>query len=142
MSTVAAQRTITWDEKEFRDKSAAELAKEARDKAGETQDVINTKLEGINTNITNIKNSIPPQIHKVQGKNGATCTTNGYFTVVISASNANQYRAWDSAYSAPGWGSSNVVTIPIGSGARTIIVEAKKENDRVVARSSTTVFGI
>jgi hypothetical protein len=131
-ATKAATRT--WDPTEG--KSAATLAKEARDKSNEALTEINT----IKTTIDSIKSSIAPVITKTIGLNGATCTKTSNFTVTIQASGADEYRARLDSGSWTAWGTSKNITLGgLTNGAHTINVQARNSN-RVVAESSMVVF--
>ncbi len=89
-------------------KSAAALAKEARDK------------------VIELEQNIAPVINNVKGYNGATCTTTGTFKLVVTASGATQYRAWIESGPSAGWQASNILTlIGISAGAKTINVQVK-----------------
>jgi hypothetical protein len=126
--------TRTWDPTEG--KSAATLAKEARDKSNEALTEINT----IKTTIDSIKSSIAPVITKTIGLNGATCTKTSNFIVTIQASGANEYRARLDSGSWTAWGTSKNITLGgLTNGAHTINVQARNSN-RVVAESSMVVF--
>jgi hypothetical protein len=126
--------TRTWDPTEG--KSAATLAKEARDKSNEALTEINT----IKTTIDSIKSSVAPVITKTIGLNGATCTKTSNFTVTIQASGANEYRARLDSGSWTAWGTSKNITLGgLTNGAHTINVQARNSN-RVVAESSMVVF--
>ena len=128
-STIAADRV--WDAAEG--KSAAALAKEARDKVNEVSTVVNTMSQ-----------AITPIIHSVKGQNGATCTTGTTFIVVTSASNATQYRARLSGGSWTSWGSNNTITVSVGSttGPKTIEVQARSSPTGTPASDSITIFKI
>lgn len=127
-----------WDSSEG--KSAATLSKEARDKANSANNNtsyirntqlpdINTKIANLDTKITNVENTIlsndttPPDIKKVEGLNGATCTTSSNFTLTISASDNGpasnlRYKTGNGS-----WGTSNNVTVtPSKTGANTVTV--------------------
>jgi hypothetical protein len=126
--------TRTWDPTEG--KSAATLAKEARDKSNEALTEINT----IKTTIDSIKSSIAPVITKTIGLNGATCTKTSIFTVTIQASGADEYRAKLDSGSWTVWGTSKNITLGgLTNGAHTINVQARNSNG-VVAESSMVVF--
>ena len=126
--------TRTWNSTEG--KSAATLAKEARDKSNEALTEINT----IKTTIDSIKSSIAPVITKTIGLNGATCTKTSNFTVTIQASGADEYRAKLDSGSWTTWDTSKNITLGgLTNGAHTINVQAKNSNG-VVAESSMVVF--
>lgn len=90
---------------------------------------ISTKIANLDTKITNVENTIltndntPPDIKKIEGLNGATCTTGSKFTLVISASDNGpasnlRYKAGNGS-----WGSSNKVTVTTSkTGANTVTV--------------------
>lgn len=103
-----------WDSTEG--KSAALLAKEARDRANEAV-----------TAVSALQASVGPQIHRVQGLNGATATTGSSFSVVIDASGATEFRARCEGGSWTGWTSvDNPASVSgLSSGANTIQVEVK-----------------
>lgn len=116
-------------------KSAAQLAKEARDK------------------VTQLTQVITPVIHSVKGQNGATCTTGNTFTVVISASNAIEYRArvlgTSTWYTSTGsgadvWGTGNTISLGgiSSTGAKTIEVQARSSVTGTPANDSITIFKI
>jgi len=83
-----------------------------------------------------------PRIEKVQGLNGATCTTGSSFTVVISASPSSnvQYRVTCGSFDS-GWTTSNQITISSGlvSGANTATVQVKNAVGNT-AQASFTFF--
>jgi hypothetical protein len=133
-TNAANAATRTWDPTEG--KSAATLAKEARDKSNEALTEINT----IKTTIDSIKSSIAPVITKTIGLNGATCTKTSNFTVTIQASGADEYRAGLDSGSWTAWGPSKDITLGgLTNGAHTINVQARNSNG-VVAESSMVVF--
>lgn len=127
-ASTAASRTYDSTE----NKSVTQIAKEARDK------------------VTQLSQIITPVIHSVKGQNGATCTTNDTFKVVISASNATQYRArvlntsaWytSSGSGADAWGTGNTISVGgIAAGAKTIEVQARSSEGGAVATDSITIF--
>lgn len=94
-ASTAASRV--WDSTEG--KSAATLSKEARDKAnatsGDATYIRNTQLPSLENSITSLEATInnnfisdksAPIITKVEGQNGATCTTNNKYTLVVTVS--------------------------------------------------------
>ncbi|NPV30769.1 MAG: hypothetical protein HPY58_14225 [Firmicutes bacterium] len=120
-----------WDSVES--KSAATLAKEARDKANQAL-----------TEILNVKVSIGPLILKVSGRNNATCTRATSFDVVIQASGATEFRVKADTGSWSEWvpvGSVATATGIIGSGAHTVYVEARNAAG-AMATGQMTVFKI
>ena len=128
----------TWDSSEA--KSAATLAKEARDKANQAL----TEITNVKNTVNNIQASIGPQIFKVTGQNGATCTTGTSFTVVIQATNAVQWRAKvDSGGTWSSWASiTSPITLSVSStGAHTIFVEAQNSSG-VTATGQMIMFKI
>ena len=127
---VASSRV--WDTAES--KSAATLAKEARDKATTVESKVNV-----------LQQMISPDIKQVVGQNGATCTKGTTFTVVISANNANQYCARVAGDSWSSWSNSNTITVQVGSsaGPKTIEVKARNSvNPSAEAISTITIFKI
>ena len=85
-----------------------------------------------------------PTISKVQGQNGATCTTGSTFTVVISAtpSSGASYRVTCGSFDS-GWVSNNTITINRGivSGANTATVQVKNAAG-TTAQTTFTFFKI
>ncbi len=85
-----------------------------------------------------------PTISKVQGQNGATCTTGSTFTVVISAtpSSGARYRVTCGSFDS-GWVSNNTITINRGivSGANTATVQVKNAAG-TTAQTTFTFFKI
>lgn len=102
----------------------------------------NTAINNAVTNIQNsIKNAVEPEIKSVKGLNGATCTKSGQFTVVISAKNATQYRAYvDSVGGA--WGTNKQITLSVPAGPHVIYVQAKNDTSTTIAEETMTVFGL
>ncbi|WP_041282925.1 hypothetical protein [Desulfofundulus kuznetsovii] len=104
-----------WDSVES--KSAAQLAKEARDKANQALIAI-----------TNLQNSMAPMILKISGYNGATCTTGSTFNVVVQAPGATEFRVkadtgnWSAWTPVSGYATATGIT---GNGAHTIFVEVR-----------------
>lgn len=129
-------------------KSAAALAKEAKDSAGTAVTQLTSGDAGtIRADLTEIKDRITaiiPVIHSVKGQNGATCTTGTTFIVVISASNATQYCARLSGGSWTSWGSNNTITVSVGgtAGPKTIEVQARSSPTGTPASDSITIFKI
>lgn len=115
-------------------KSAAVLAKEARDKV--------TNLEAA------IDQKIPPVVTSVKGHNGATCTSRTSIDIVINASGAKRYRIKANSGSWSNWYASNILTATsLAQGANTIYVEASNSEDPVnkpgaIASGSTLIFKI
>lgn len=103
-----------WDSAES--KSAATLAKEARDKANEAVNAVNA-----------LQASIGPQIHKVQGFNGATATTTSSFNVIVDASGAIEFRAQREGGTWTGWTTvhNSVSVSGLTAGVNTIQVEVR-----------------
>lgn len=127
-----------WDATES--KSAATLAKEARDKANQALTEINN-VKGI---VNNIQASVGPQILKVSGRNNATCTRTTSFDVVIQASGATEFRVKADTGSWSAWvpvGSYATTTGMSETGAHTIYVEARNAAG-AVATAQMTVFKI
>ncbi|SHE97180.1 hypothetical protein SAMN02745218_01177 [Desulfofundulus australicus DSM 11792] len=126
-----------WDSAEG--KSAATLAKEARNNT-----IYNNQSAAYWAYLA-AQNSLPlPTITKVQGQNGATCTTGSTFTVVISAtpSSGVNYRVTCGSFDS-GWVTSNAITISSGivSGANTATVQVKNAAG-TVAQTMFTFFKV
>lgn len=84
-----------------------------------------------------------PTISKVQGQNGATCTTGSTFTVVISAtpSSGASYRVTCGSFDS-GWVSNNTITInSVASGANTATVQVKNAAG-TTAQTTFTFFKV
>lgn len=121
-----------WDSTE--NKSAAQLAKEARDR------VIN--LEQVVTNI-------PPIINSIKGIDGATCTKTGEINLVLDTSGARKQRIkvgngnWGNWHDA-----TNQISAYLGnSGVHTIYIEVSSSNTpsespSSIARASIVIFKI
>ncbi|WP_157833565.1 hypothetical protein [Desulfotruncus alcoholivorax] len=118
----------------------------------------NTQLPSLDTKITNIQNMLasndntPPDIKKVSGTNGATCTTGSTYTVVISASDNGpasnlRYRVTCDSFDS-GWVSSNSINITglTGAGAKTATIMVSDNptapDSGNVAQTSYTFFKI
>ena len=106
--------------------------------------ITNAKTEiqnNINSIKTDIQNSVQPHIEKVVGLSGATCTKGTTFTVVISASGANQYCARVSGDSWSPWAAENNISVPVGStpGAKTIEVKARNSLKPASETSSSII---
>ena len=113
---------------------------------------IKTQVNTISTDTTNIKTQIqdikvavesnPPFIHNIKGKNNATATSNGKFTVIIEAQNATEYRARYDNSAWTGWISSKEIEITgIPKGVRIITVEAKNNKGETYSKEMT-VFSL
>lgn len=84
----------------------------------------------------------PPFIHNLKGKNNATATSNGKFTIVIEAQNTTEYRARYDNSAWTGWGSNKEIEITgIPKGVKTITVEAKNDKDETYSKEMT-VFSL
>ncbi len=132
------ENTQTVDDKDgYKIKSGALLAKEARDKVSE-----------VSNQITNIENKIiiQPTIIDIKGINGATCTKEDNFSLVVKATNATQYRAGvNNNYTL--WQTSpqiNNIQLPnIGNiGANSIEVQVRGGEDKAIMSEYITVFRI
>ncbi|RJX20166.1 MAG: hypothetical protein C4575_07045 [Desulforudis sp.] len=110
-----------WDSAES--KSAATLAKEARDRANQAL----TEINNVKNMVNNIQASVGPQINRVQGLNGATATTTSSFTVVVDASGATEFRARREGGTWTGWASvDNSLSVSgLTVGVNTIQVEVR-----------------
>lgn len=121
-------------------KSAATLAREARDKATASL----TEVNNVKNIVSNIQASVGPQITKVSGLNVATCTSTDSFNVVVQVSNATDFRtkadsgAWDEWVPA---GYPATVTGISGKGAHTIYVEARNTTG-TIASGQIVIFRI
>lgn len=84
-----------------------------------------------------------PDITKVMGLNGATCTIGTTFTIIINASPSSglQYRVSMTGFDS-GWTSSNQVTITglSSSGAKIATVEVRKGTDDSTKAQTTHLF--
>lgn len=135
-ANTAASRV--WDSTEG--KSAATLAKEARDKANQAI----TEINNVKSVVNNIQASIGPQILKISGLNGATCTRTTTFTVVVQASGATQYRV---KLDSGSWGSWTAIGTPATisgistTGAHTVYVEVQNASG-ATASGQMTFFKI
>lgn len=131
--TVAAR---VWDSTEG--KSAATLAKEARDKANQAL----TEISNVKSIVASIQSSVGPQILKVRGLNGATATRTNTFTVTVEAANATEFRARVDGGS---WSAWTPVSTPIALagfdayGAHTIYVEVRNASG-ATATGQMTAF--
>lgn len=126
-----------WDSTES--KSAATLAKEARDKANQAL----TEINNVKTVVNNLRSSVTPQIQKISGLNGATCTKTTSFTVVVQASGATQYRVKLDNGSWGSWtamGTPTTVTVST-TGAHTVYVEIQNASG-ATASGQMTFFKI
>lgn len=126
-----------WDSTES--KSAATLAKEARDKANQAL----TQINNVKTVVNNLQSSVTPQIQKISGLNGATCTKTTSFTVVVQASGATQYRVKLDNGSWGSWtamGTPTTVTVST-TGAHTVYVEIQNASG-ATASGHMTFFKI
>jgi len=95
--------------------------------------------------------TIAPVITKVEGQNGATCTTGTSFTVVITASDNGpagnlRYRVTCGGFDS-GWTSSNTITITgLSTGAKTATIKVSDNpsspDNGNVAQTSYTFFKI
>jgi hypothetical protein len=125
----------TW----YNNKSAAQWSYDAYNKANITANdatyirntqlpEIEKKINNLQTAVNNIQSLVGPQIQKISGLNGATCTTGTTFSVVIQASGATEYRV--KADTGP-WSEWTPVDSPVmatgisGTGTHTIYVEAR-----------------
>ncbi|MDD4406364.1 MAG: hypothetical protein PHO36_16570, partial [Parabacteroides sp.] len=87
---------------------------------------LDTKINNMQSTINNLQTESSPEILLVQGVNGATCTTDGTFKLIISAKDAEEYRASILGEVDSGWTTSNQITLNgISAGARTINIEAR-----------------
>lgn len=108
---------------------------------------LTNKINSINSSITDITTEInnnipPPFIHSLKGKNNATATSNGKFTVIIEAQNATEYRARYDNSAWTGWLSSKEIEITgIPKGVKIITVEAKNNKDETYSKEMT-VFSL
>ncbi|HOV79441.1 MAG TPA: hypothetical protein PK728_04985 [Bacillota bacterium] len=131
-----------WDSSES--KSAATLAKEARNYAQTaTNNTTYNSQSAAYWAYLSAQNTAP-EINRVQGQNGATCTTGTSFMVVISAtpSSGASYRVTCGMFDS-GWVSSNTITITGGivSGANTAIIQVKNSLG-TTAQTAFTFFKI
>jgi len=113
---------------------------------------ISTKVNTISTDTTNIKAQIqdikvavesnPPFIHNIKGKNNATATSNGTFTVIVEAQNAVQYRGrYDNSAWTEWTTNKEVVITGIPPGLRTITIEAQNSKGETYSKEMT-VFSL
>lgn len=141
-SSADAAAARVWDSTEG--KSAATLAKEARNNASAAanQTIYNGQSAAYWSYLA--AQSTAPQINKVQGLNGATCTSGSTFTVVISATPGSgvNYRVTCGSFDS-GWVTSNAITISSGivSGANTATVQVKNAAG-AVAQATFTFFKV
>jgi hypothetical protein len=127
-----------WDPTES--KSAAQLAKEARDKANEALTAVNN-MQTIITDIKNtvITDNIPPSV-EVKTLSGATATSGSFIRLVIAASDNKStslsYNVNGGAYSPlPADGK---VSVPLSSpGPNTIVISVKDEAGNVATKAIT-----
>lgn len=143
-ATLSADRV--WDTSEG--KSAALLAKEARDQANSNY----SEIQNIQTSITNIQNTLsagdtqPPRILKARGLNGATCTTDSTFDVVVDAednlsSSGNiEFRVKADTGAWSDWApieNSNTAAGISGDGSHAITVEVRDEAGNTSSKNIT-----
>ena len=126
--------------------SSLQNTQEAKSAAVNVYDQVNNAdygLQALNTKIENLKSSVAPVIAKASGINGATCTRNGGFTIVIQASGADQFRAGlDTNDISSNWDASNVITLTnISPGIHTIFYEAKNSNG-AITKGALSVFSM
>ncbi len=115
---------------------------------GKSLPAVYDKVANLEAKITNIESAVgdvnvPPTIVKVQGKNGATCTSTGTFQVVVQASGATHFRAGTS----PGSGNevpiNSPATVSLSSGANTIYVQAwHSDKPELIATGQMTAFSL
>jgi hypothetical protein len=139
-STAAAR---VWDASES--KSAAQLAKEARDKANANYE----ELQNLKTSITNIENNLaagdtmPPTILSIKGYNGATCTTGSTFSATVQAfdnSGVLEFRVKADTGTWSDWvpiSSYNTAGGVTGTGAHTLTVEVRDSTGNVSTGNMT-----
>ncbi len=157
-----------WDSTEG--KSAATLAKEARENASSAVTAANNAKASADIAVNQTTYSgqsaaywayvasvnagtdtIAPTIKKVQGQNGATCTTSSSFTVVITASDNGpdsnlRYRAICDGFDS-GWSSSNTIALTgLTSGPKTATIRVSDNpttpDNGNVSHESFTFFKI
>jgi len=157
-----------WDSTEG--KSAATLAKEARENASSAVTAANNAKASADMAVNQTTYSgqsaaywayvasvnagtdtIAPTIKKVQGQNGATCTTSSSFTVVITASDNGpdsnlRYRAICDGFDS-GWSSSNTIALTgLTSGPKTATIRVSDNpttpDNGNVSHESFTFFKI
>lgn len=130
-SVAAAERT--WDTTEA--KSAATLAKEARDKANQT-------LAAINNVQSSIQGMSAPIVLHVSGKNMSTCTLGSTFDVVVKTIGATEFRTradeggWSSWVSVDSYATASGIS---STGVHTIHVEARNIGG-VVSTGQMVIF--
>ncbi|MCL6557716.1 MAG: hypothetical protein K6U74_02725 [Firmicutes bacterium] len=131
-----------WDLSES--KSAATLAKESRNYAQTAVNNTSYNSQSAAYWAYLSAQNAAPVINKVQGQNGATCTSGSSFTVVISAtpSSGVSYRVTCGTFDS-GWTVSNTVTVNSGivSGANTATVQVKNAAG-TTAQTTFTFFKI
>lgn len=105
-------------------------------------DILNS-INNSTTQITNtVKATIRPDIKKVSGQNGATCAKSGAFTVVVSATDADEYRAYVDGVGGA-WQTNPSIILSITPGVHTIYVQARNSRDTSkVVQDTMTVFGL
>jgi len=95
---------------------------------------LESTVNNLQTSITNITNNLAPQILKISGLNGATCTTGSTFSVVVDAVGATEFRVKADTGSWSSWtsvGSPATAAGISGSGAHTIYVEVRNAGGTV-----------
>ncbi|MCL6612751.1 MAG: hypothetical protein K6T66_14540 [Peptococcaceae bacterium] len=138
-ANAASAADRTWDT--VTSKSAATLAREARDKAASAD----TKLDAIQTSITNIQNNlgadVTPPVVKIRTVSGALATSGGSISAVLDISdNAGS----DFTYSLDGTSYTPVpadgkVFLPLGSPGPNVVTVWVKDGAGNAGRSSITI---